>query len=65
MTDDQLIEAFELVREHSSPLVLPLLLSMERAWALDREFLGLSMAQKAMRDAMLDMRVAAVGRTDD
>lgn len=62
MTDDQLIEAFELVREHSSPLVLPLLLSMERAWMIDREVIGLRETVNAMRDAM---RLAVVGRHDD
>lgn len=65
MTDGQLIEAFELVREHSSPLVLPLLLTMERAWALDRERIQLEDMRRAMSDAMLDMRLAAVGRSDD
>ena len=65
MTDQELIEAFELVREHSSPMVLPLLLSLERAWMLDREMLALRATVNAMQDAMLDMRVAAVGRSDD
>lgn len=65
MTDDQLIEAFELVREHSSPLVLPLLLSMERAWATDRELIRLRDVQVRMTDAMLETRLAVVGRSDD
>lgn len=40
--DDTIIEAFEKLREHLDPDALPLLLSLERMWALDRLALHLS-----------------------
>jgi hypothetical protein len=65
MTDEQIVQAFELVREHSTAHALPLLLLMETAWFRDREVLALERTARAMHDAMLDMRVTAVGRNDD
>lgn len=50
MTDEEqtILEAFEKIREHSSPLVLPLLLSLERMWQFDRTRLELAKVQMAM-----------------
>lgn len=43
-----ILEGFEQIREHSSPLVLPLLLSLERMWQHDRELLTLARLQVAL-----------------
>jgi hypothetical protein len=57
MTDDQVIEAFELVRAHSSPLVLPVLLAMQRAWDLDREVSVLHDRRATLTEALYGHRV--------
>ena len=65
MTPEELRKAFALIRQHSSPLVWPLIDSLERMVDLDRQFIDSTRAQVAMLDGMLGTRLAAVGRNDD
>lgn len=57
MTDAELTEAFALVRHHSSPLVHPLLDSLERMYAIDRAFIELQRVKVHMADGIVGHRV--------
>ena len=65
MNPDELREAFALIRQHSSPLVWPLIDSLERMVELDRQFIDSTRVQVALLDGMLGTRLASVGRNDD
>lgn len=65
MNPDELREAFAIIRQHSSPLVWPLIDSLERMVDLDRQFIDSTRVQVALLDGILRTRLAAVERADD
>jgi hypothetical protein len=65
MTSDELNGVFAMIRQHSSPMVWPLLDSVHRMAELDREFIASTEAKLQLVDALLEQRVAALGRHDD
>lgn len=56
MSNEDIAEAFELVRDNSSPLVHPLIDSLERMSLFDREAIAAINAKVQLLDAMLERR---------
>ena len=65
VNSEELDGVFRMIRDHSSPMVWPLLDSVHRMVELDREFIRSTEAKLQLVDALLDQRAAALGRHDD
>ena len=65
MNPDELDGVFRMIRDHSSPMVWPLLDSVHRMVELDREFIQATEAKLQLVDALLETRAAALVRHDD
>ena len=63
MNTEELDGVFRMIRDHSSPMVWPLLDSVHRMVELDREFIQATEAKLQLVDALLETRAA--GRHDD